>query len=190
MLMKQLAYCLVLLVSLLSPQPLFAQDTDLYPEFQIKRIGFVDLNTVLRDAQATETVRTLLDEKRAEFEEEFTKKETELLELERDLQAKRSDMSEQEFADAVREFQQNVSIVQRDIQTKRQALDKAFQDSQDSLKAIAIEVIKDYSGEALIDAIFDRNSAIIFRQELDITAPVLERLNERTKNARLISNTD
>lgn len=188
--MKQLAYCLFIIASLILPQNAFAQDAGELSQFQIKRIGVVDLNSIMRKAQATETVRALLDEKRAEFEQEFTQKESELLALERDLQEKRSIISEQAFAEAVSEFQRDVSSVQRDIQTKRQALDKAFQDSQDALREIAVEVIKDYSGEVLLDAVFDRNSAIIFRQELDITEPVLERLNARTKNARLISNTE
>lgn len=188
--MKQLAYSFFLIASLFLSQNIFAQNLQSDADFEIRRIGFVDLNAILREAQATETVRALLDEKRAEFEMEFTQKETELLEMERELQSRRSDMTEQDFEAAVRIFQQDVSIVQRDIQTKRQALDRAFQDSQDSIKQIAIDVIKDYSGEALIDVVIDRNSAIIFRQELDITTAILERLNERTKNARLISNTE
>ena len=188
--MKQLVYSLVIVASLCLPAKLFAQEVVLSPEFEIGRIGVVDLNSILRDAQATETVRGLLDDKRAEFEQEFTAKETELLDLERDLQDKRSSMSEQEFASAVAEFQQDVTIVQRDIQTKRQALDKAFQESQDALREFALNVIKEIAGEQRIDIVFDRNSAIIFRQELDISSAVLGRLNELTKNARLISITE
>ena len=188
--MRSLAYGLIFIASLLLSSQARTQDLVVSSDFEIGRIGVVDLNSVLRDAQATETVRGLLDDKRAEFEQEFTQKEAELLELESDLQARRSVITEQAFADAVSEFQQKVTIVQLDIQTKRQALDEAFQESQDSLRAFALEVIKELAGTQRLDVVFDRNSAIIFRQELDITNAVLEKLNERTKNARLISITE
>ena len=187
--MKSL-FAALLLACLTMPQWAWAQEAEQNDTLTISRMALVDLNQVLREANATEDVRQLLDQKRAEFEAEFSEKEITLLQQEKDLQLKRSVMSEQAYADAVQAFQQQVSLVQRDIQTKRQALDKAFQDSQDELRSIALQVVTDIAGSERVDVVLNRNSAIIFRQELDITEFVLEQLNERTKNARLISNTE
>ncbi|MDG1030067.1 MAG: hypothetical protein P8P76_04495, partial [Alphaproteobacteria bacterium] len=58
-------------------------------DFNIRRVGTIDISAVLRASEATEKVRRLLDGKRAEFKEEFAQKEAELVLKEQELQSKR-----------------------------------------------------------------------------------------------------
>ena len=57
--------------------------------FSVERVGIIDLSEVLRQSQAIINVRDLLDEKRAEFQEQFTAREVELLSREKSLKSKR-----------------------------------------------------------------------------------------------------
>ena len=166
--------------------PGLAQQTDTTDDsvFTIERVGTIDLVEVLRQSTATSRVRALLDEKRAQFQEEFSAREIDLMAREKDLQSKRDLMSAEAFGEEVRLFQAEVADVQREIQRKRKSLDNAFQKVQDKLRSLAIEIVGVLAEEEKLDLVFNRSNVLIFRNQLDLTAIVLERLNERTKDAR------
>ena len=168
------------------PLPVWAQQTDASDDavFTVERVGTIDLVEVLRQSTATSSVRTLLDEKRAQFQEEFAAREVDLMAREKALQSKRDLMSTEAFGEEVRLFQAEVADVQREIQRKRKSLDNAFQQAQDKLRNLAIEIVGDVAKERQLDLVLNRDNVLIFRNQLDLTTIVLERLNERTKDAR------
>ena len=153
--------------------------------FNVQRLAVVNMDKVLRDAKATERVRELLDDKREEFQNDFAMREAGLLQIEKDLQAKRTILSEEAYRAEVNQFQNEVASIQQEIQFKRQALDKAFQEAQDEIKYLAAEIVAEIAGLQKLDVVLNKNAALVFRQDLDITEFVILKLNERTKNARL-----
>ena len=152
---------------------------------EVKRIALVDLDGVLRAADANNRVRELLDGQRAKFQEEFRAIEVDLQQSERDLLARRELMAKEEYDKFVTEFQARVSSVQREIQYKRQSIDNAYQKALSDIRGLAIEVITKIANEREIDLILNRKSSVIFLPHLNISDEVLMRLNERTKNARI-----
>ena len=167
----------------------FAQIDATTPEaeksMEVKRIVLVDLDGVLRAADANNRVRELLDGQRAKFQEEFRAIEVNLQQSERDLLAKRKLMAKDEYEKLVIAFQARVSSVQKEIQYKRQSIDDAYQKAASDIRKLAIEVIKKIASEREIDLILNRDSSVIFLPHLNISDEVLTRLNERTKNARI-----
>ena len=152
---------------------------------EVKRIALVDLDGVLRAADANNRVRELLDGQRAKFQEEFRAIEVNLQQSERDLLAKRELMAKDEYDKLVTAFQARVSSVQKEIQYKRQSIDNAYQKALSDIRGLAIEVITKIASEREIDLILNRDSSVIFLPHLNISDEVLTRLNERTKNARI-----
>ncbi len=153
--------------------------------FNLQRVAVVNMDKVLRDAKATERVRELLDDKREEFQNDFATREASLLQIEKDLQSKRTILSEEAYRAEVNQFQNEVASIQQEIQFKRQALDKAFQEAQDEIKSLAAEIVAEIAGQQKLDVVLNKSAALVFRQDLDITEYVIIKLNERTKNARL-----
>lgn len=191
---------LVLLLALAAGFPAAAQDSGAgrADPHTIQRVGVLDLDFVLRNAQVTGKIRELLNGKREEFNQEFAVIEQELRNREKELQEKRSLLSNQAYNEELRKFQDRVASVQQDVQAKRQSLDRAFQDAQDKLRARAIEIITGLASERRLDLVLNRdtgpqqnrNVVLIFRQELNITEEVLKRLDAQTQNARLVINED
>ena len=179
---------IIFLTSLFSVTALgtFAQQADESDEtnFSVERVGIIDLSEVLRQSKATINVRDLLDEKRSEFQELFAAREVELLSREKSLKSKRDVMSKEAYEAEVRLFQDEVAKVQREIQQKRKSLDNAFQQAQDKLRNLAIEIVGDIAKEQKLDLVVNRSNVLVFRNQLDLTKIVLARLNERTKDAR------
>ena len=93
-------------------------------------------------------------------------------------------MSKEAYDAEVRLFQDEVAKVQREIQQKRKSLDNVFQQAQDKLRNLAVEIVGDIAKEEKLDLVVNRNNVLVFRNQLDLTKIVLERLNERTKDAR------
>jgi len=172
----------------LSTFSVYAQEnfaSEIQDSFKLERIAVVNINKVLRDAKATERVRALLDNKREEFQNDFATREASLLQIEKDLQSKRSLLSEEAYRAEVAQFQNEVASIQKEIQFKRQAIDKAFQEAQDEIRALAAEIVAEIAGSQKLDVVINKSSALVFRQDLDITEAVITQLNERTKSARL-----
>ena len=162
-----------------------SSDVDQGLQMQVKRVGLIDLDGVLRSSTGTAKVRQLLDEQRLTFQEEFTKREAELQAAEKALQADREMLSKEAFNERLKSFEDEVAEVQQQIQYRRQTLDRAFQEAQRNLRGIALEIVKQIAGERKLDLVLSQESALIFVPSLNISDEVLARLDERTKNARI-----
>ena len=181
---------LLCMLALIGFTPVSSAQTDtttpaVEKSMEVKRIALVDLDGVLRAADANNRVRELLDGQRAKFQEEFRAIEVDLQQSERDLLAKRKLMTKDEYDKLVSEFQARVSSVQKEIQYKRQSIDNAYQKALSDIRGLAIEVITKIASEREVDLILNRNSSVIFLPHLNISDEVLTRLNERTQNARI-----
>lgn len=176
---------LLFLLAFMPVQTVMAQQAAPQASFDVKRIALVDLNFVLRNAAATNRVRVLLDEKKAEFSNEFQEKEATLLIRERELNLRRDIISEADFNAEVQAFQDDVAAVQREIQFKRNSLDQAFQQAQDNLRMLAVGIIEEIANREALDMVMTREVSLLFRPDLNITQEVLSTLDERTQNARI-----
>ena len=155
------------------------------PSMEVRRIGLADLSGVLRAADANVKVRDILDVQRQKFQSEFSKVETELQQIERDLMSKRELLSVEEYDKQIKAFQARVTRLQQDIQKQRQSIDNAYQKAQSDIRSEAISVITEIALELQLDLVLKRDSSLIFLPHLNISDEVLKRLNERTKNARI-----
>jgi len=155
------------------------------PDMRVQRIGLIDLDSVLRTSQGTARVRELLDAQRQLFQEEFAARETALQETERRLIAQREVLSQEEFASQLSIFEAEVADIQKEIQYRREAIDIAFQDAQENMRRIALEIVADVASELRLDFVLERDSALIFVPRLNISDEVLRRLDERTKDVRI-----
>ena len=183
----KLLFCWVVCFSF--GQTCFAQTGDTEesskPMVAVKRIALVDLDGVLRNADANNRIRELLDGQRAKFQEEFRAVEVDLQQSERDLLSRRDLMVKEEYDKLVTAFQARVAELQKDIQYKRQSIDTAYQKALSGIRNLAIEEVTKIASEKKIDLILKRDSSVIFLPHLNISDEVLKRLNERTKDARI-----
>ncbi len=159
--------------------------TSLIEAMRVERIGLVDLDGVLRKSTGTQKVRQLLDEQRSEFQKEFSIRETALQETERTLLVDKEFISTEEFNRRLKAFEDEVAEVQRQIQYRRQALDRAFQEAQREIRALALEIVKEIAAERKLDLVMSQESALIFRPALNISDEVYRRLEKRTENATI-----
>jgi len=64
-------------------------------------------------------------------------------------------------------------------------LDRAFQEAQREIRALALEIVKEIAAERKLDLVMSQESALIFRPALNISDEVYRRLEKRTENATI-----
>ena len=61
----------------------------------------------------------------------------------------------------------------------------AFQEAQENLRRIALEIVTGVASEMRLDIVLERESVLIFVPRFNISEEVLRRLDERTKDVRI-----
>ncbi len=124
-------------------------------------------------------VRQQIEAKRAEYAKDISHQE-DVLRQERDtLQRQQSSLS-QEAAQRRRrrEFQQKVNDLDRNVQSKRQALEKSNADALEKIQQSMLKIITAIAKDRKANLVFQRSQLVLFDQQFDITDQVLQKLDE------------
>jgi len=142
-------------------------------------IMVVDVQSLLQNSKAAKMVRTQLEQKRAEYAKEISHQE-EILRQERDtLQRQQASLSPESLNQKGREFQQKVNDLDRNVQGKRQALEKSNGEALEKIQDAMLKIIADIAKERKANLVFQRAELVLFDQAFDVTDDVLQKLDEQ-----------
>ena len=118
-----IAVVIALFMGVSLPTPVLAQDSNASEasSFTIQRVAIIDLARIIRESEATERVRKLLDEKSEEFQKEFAEREVQLLEKEKELKARQSLITEDAYQEEVRDPSRIAETLNRVIMQAKRA---------------------------------------------------------------------
>ena len=153
---------------------------------QVYSFGIVDMSAVMQQSNAIKVIRQALDEQNALFQEQISEQELELRLAEKKLNEDKDTISKAEFDRRLADFEDRVISLQRRIQAQKNSFDRSFNEAQERLQQELVKVISDIAAERGYAIIIQKQNAVIYDGNLDITALALERLNERTKNLKII----
>src|SRR5262249_47449599 len=104
----------------------------------------------------------------------------EALRTERDsLQRQQASMSADTLNQKGREFQQKVNDLERNVQGKRQALEKSNGDALQKIQEEMLKIIADIAKQRKANLVFQRADLVLFDQAFDVTDEVLQKLDEQ-----------
>ncbi|MGC6485808.1 MAG: OmpH family outer membrane protein [Candidatus Puniceispirillales bacterium] len=179
---SRLSAALVALILAVSAPVAWAQDETLVPNFSF---GIVDMNAVMQQSNAIKVIRQALDEQNALFQEQISEEELALRNEEKKLNEDKPSISKEEFNTRLADFESRVIRLQRSIQAQKSSFDNSFNQAQEKLQQELVKVISDIASERGYAMVIQKQNAVIFDTNLDITPLALERLNERTKNLKV-----
>jgi phosphoribosyl-ATP pyrophosphohydrolase len=78
-----------------------------------------------------------------------------------------------------REFQQKVNDLERNVQGKRQALEKSNGDALSKIQEEMLKIIADIAKQRKANLVFQRADLVLFDQNFDVTDEVLQKLDEQ-----------
>lgn len=143
------------------------------------QVMVVDVQALLQNAKAAKMVRDQIEAKRAEYAKEISHQE-ETLRQERDsLQKQQQQLTAEQLNVKGREFQAKVNELDRDVQAKRQALERSNADALQKIQEVMVKIITDIAKERKANLVFQRSELVLFDQGFDVTDQVLQKLDEQ-----------
>jgi outer membrane protein len=138
----------------------------------------VDVQSLLQNSKSAKMVRQQIETKRAEYAKDIQRQE-EALRKERDaLQRQQASLSPQALGEKGREFQQKVNELDRNVQSKRQALERSNADALEKIQQAMLRIITDIAKKRKANIVFQRSELVLFDQSFDVTDEVLQKLDE------------
>ena len=143
------------------------------------QIGVLDVDKIIQESSAVVDIQKKVDGKKISYENEINKKQSQLEAEQKKLEDKKITLSKEAFEKEVKAFETKVDDLKTYIDRKQNSLKKASIDAMskvnDKVKIIVSEIAK----EKELDAIIPASQTLYFKDELDITAEVLSRLNKK-----------
>ncbi len=149
------------------------------PPTQNLTVMVVDVQALLQNSKAAKMVRSQIEEKRTEYTKEISRDE-EALRAERDaLQRQQATLSPATLNKKGREFQEKVNALDRNVQSKRQALEKSNNDAFAMIQQEMLKIIEDIAKGRKANLVFQRSDLVVFDQKFDVTDEVMQKLDEQ-----------
>lgn len=143
------------------------------------RVAVVNIQLVVKNANAAKTALTEIQKKRDAYQNDINKKEEALKKQDTELSKQKSLLSAEAFETKRQEFKKQVVSVQKDVQVKRQELDKAYTQVLSQIQSSVLQIVADLSKEKGFDIAVPASQVLYAEKTLDISDEVLTRLNKK-----------
>jgi Skp family chaperone for outer membrane proteins len=150
----------------------------------------IDYQRILRDAAAARSIRNQIEARRKAYQEEISKEEQRLHEIDKEFAKQRSVLSPEDFAEKRREFEQDVAEVQRKVQERRRELDRLSAAALNEVKQALIAIVTSIAEERGFNLVLPSSEVLFFARTLDLTEEVLAKLDARLPQVQLSALTE
>ncbi len=140
-------------------------------------IAVVDVDRVLGEAQAAQTLQKKRETAREKFLSSLREKEQTLRKEAEDILAKRQEMDEDAFATAEQEYQNKIQELGRLTQKQRREFEKASSQSLIALRDQLSSAVQGIAKEEGYQLVISNRDVIAGETSLDITEKVLKKMN-------------
>ena len=142
-------------------------------------IGIVDVEKILRDSKASQSIRPTINEMRKDFQKQVSEHEQKLRRAEQELNRQRAILAPEAFAKKRRTFSEQARKAQTRVQERRRDLDKAFNDTKNTILQNLIIVAQELATEKKLNVLLEKRKVFISAKKLDLTSDIIKRLNKR-----------
>ena len=155
------------------------------PAFAETNVAVVNIQKIMRDSKAANSVRDQLKEKQKSFQIELDSKEKALLAEDQSLVKQSNTTDKAAFEQKVKDFRTKAAGAQREVQTKKIQLDKAFAGALEQIQDNVITIVKDVSAEKKFTLVLTSSQVLYADGSLDITDEVQKRLDSKLPNVKV-----
>ncbi len=142
-------------------------------------VAVVDVQRIMQESSASKGIQKAIESQRDSYQKEIQSLEDKLQSAENELRKQQTVLAPDAFAAKRRDFEKQVAEVQRTVQTRKRTLDTAFNDAMGHVQKTMLEIVQDIADERGANVVIPRNLLVLFASNLDVTEPVLERLNKQ-----------
>ena len=156
------------------------------PASAVQIFGVVDMSRVMQTTAAAKDIFSQLDKRREEYQVLISKEEESLLVARQKIENQKGSFSREAFDKERKEFEKKVASGQELVNSRKQILDQAFNDSMKNLRDEAAKVVAKIAKEKGYSVVFTQNAVMLSEPGFDITDIVIKRLNKNLKKFPVI----
>ncbi len=142
-------------------------------------IAIVDLQRILQESLASNSVQKQLDMQRSKFQGEVEKEENSLRRAEKELSSLRSQLSAEAYSEREQQLRQRFLTVENNVQSRRKVLDRSYTEAMAAVHAALLDVVSAVAHERGANLVIVKQQALWTDQPLDITDEVLKKLDQK-----------
>jgi outer membrane protein len=142
-------------------------------------VAIVDAQKILEECRASKTVQSALEKQRTSYQNEISQQENSLRTADQDLSRQRPSLSADDYEKKRQELEQKAATLRRDVQGKRQQLDRMFQTSMNTIRTTLLQVVDEIAAERKATLVLSKNQVVLSAKEYDITDEAMKRLNAK-----------
>lgn len=155
------------------------------PAFAETTVGVVNIQKIMRDSKAANSVRAQLKEKQKSFQTELDTKEKALMAEDQALVKQSAGTDKAAFEQKVKDFRAKAAGAQREVQTKKVQLDKAFAGALEQIQGNVLTIVKEVAAEKKLTLVVTSSQVLYADNSLDITGDVQQRLDSKLPNVKV-----
>lgn len=168
-----------------APAPATAAPAAASTRFAPAVVAVVDMQKLMQESTAAKSVRDQLATRRQTYQHDVQADEQKLREAEQKLGQQRSTLTAEQFTAKRRDFEEQVRQVQQRVQERAHVLDVAFNDALATIKQNLGQVVAEAASEKGASLVLDKGQVIVVESSFDITATVLDRLNQKLQRVEV-----
>lgn len=166
---------LILMLAVLGPAlPAVAQQSLPAPVIVV-----VDMTQIMREAKAAKQVQTEVQSEMNDYSKEVAKREDDLKTLRDALERQRTVLAPDAFNAKSQEYQERYTALDRDVQSKRQAMQQSYSEAMTKIENAALQIIADVAKERKANMVVAKAALLYLADGIDVTAEVTHRLDEK-----------
>ncbi len=142
-------------------------------------LGVVDTDLLIQESLAAKGVRLEREKYAQTYQNQVKDMETKLRTEDNELSQQRGVLAPDVFQKRATDFQQKLQEFQGQVKDKQERLDYAFQQAMQQIGQTIMTVSQEVSKERGFNVVMTRNQLMFFDPGMDITKPVLDKLNQR-----------
>lgn len=147
-------------------------------------IGVVDADRLLADSLAAKGVRLEREKYANTYQAQVKDQETKLRAEDQELSQQRGVLAPDVFQQRAQAFQQKLADFQGQVKEKQDRLDYSFQQAMQEIGNTIVTISSEVAKAQGITTVVARNQVIYADPSMDITSPVLERINQRLPSVK------
>jgi Skp family chaperone for outer membrane proteins len=148
--------------------------------------AILDVQKILRDAKAVQSIREQIAAIGLTFETEIEKEREKLRKANQELARQRTILAPEVFAEKRREFEQRVVDVQRIVQKRQRDLDKSRSNALSKVNQTYVSIVKKLAKERELLMIIRKVQTAYANPDLDLTNEVLVLLDKKKPTVNVV----
>ncbi len=148
-------------------------------------IAVVDVQQLMNNSDAAKSIQKQGEDLKEKYQKRIGKLEDELKKAEQKVIEAGEEKDQEKFMERRKDFQEELAKSQREIREMNQNLDRAVATALNELRDEIVEIVSQMTVKNKYDMVLTRADVVTVSKDIDITAAVMERLNDEVSSIRV-----